>query len=110
MSKPREKIQTLAVLPFTADTSGLPAFKAAARPRQRLMLLGMTDTVVAAAGTAADRAADELHAALLGRSRAPDPVAAGREQGVDAVLTGMISSRRAQAKCCGCGCCACATD
>ena len=88
--KPRETIQTLAVLPFTAE-SGTTAFAGAGEAAE-IVLLGMTDTMV-------QRLEPQLivrpTSSMLRYSEGPppDPTTAGREQGVDAVMTGTLSSR-----------------
>ena len=83
--KPRAPIRTLAVLPFTVEgptSTGAP---------DEVLLLGMTDELVS-----------RLEGELVVRptssvlrytgAKAVDAVAAGREQGVDAVLTGTLES------------------
>ena len=86
--KPRSPIRTLAVLPFTLDSasshtsSGMP---------DEVVLLGMTDGLISRLnGDLVVRPTGSVLRYSTGA--AVDPVAAGREQGVDAVLSGSVES------------------
>jgi DNA-binding winged helix-turn-helix (wHTH) protein/Tfp pilus assembly protein PilF/TolB-like protein len=92
--KPRQPIHTLAVLPFTMSggASGVVgAGSAKGLDSSEVVLLGMTDGLIS-------RLDGELVVRPTGsvlRYSEPgpvDPVAAGREQGVDAVLAGELES------------------
>ncbi len=84
--KPPLPIRTLAVLPFTVSDAGTSR-----RAPDEVVLLGMTDGLIS-------RLEGELvvrpTSSVLGYSmgQAINPVAAGREQGVDAVLVGALAT------------------
>ena len=83
--RPRTPIRTLAVLPFTVEGAmpgGAP---------DEVLLLGMTDELVSRLeGKLVVRPTSSVLRYTGGK--ALDPVAAGREQDVDAVLTGTLES------------------
>jgi len=88
--RPRQPIHTLAVLPFTMS-SGVAGTAAKGSDSSEVVLLGMTDGLIS-------RLDGELVVRPTGsvlrysESGPVDPVAAGREQGVDAVLAGELES------------------
>jgi DNA-binding winged helix-turn-helix (wHTH) protein/Tfp pilus assembly protein PilF/TolB-like protein len=83
----REPVRTLAVLPFTLDASSARA----ATPEFLSVfgLLGMTDGMISRLdGQLVVRPTSSV--LLYSGTGSVDPVSAGREQGVDAVLTGLL--------------------
>ena len=86
--KPRSVIRTLAVLPFTLDNS---SGQASSGTPDEVVLLGMTDGLISHLdGDLVVRPTGSVLRYSTGA--AVDPVAAGREQGVDAVLTGSVDT------------------
>jgi DNA-binding winged helix-turn-helix (wHTH) protein/tetratricopeptide (TPR) repeat protein len=84
--KPRVQLHTLAVLPLTVSanaSSGAPG---------EVELLGMTDALVQQLES---QMIVRPTSAVLRYSAGSDPVAAGREQAVDAVLTGALATHSA---------------
>jgi DNA-binding winged helix-turn-helix (wHTH) protein/Tfp pilus assembly protein PilF/TolB-like protein len=88
--QPRHPIQTLAVLPFTANGPE-EHDSSAASTTSDIVLIGMTDGLISRlqSGLVVRPTSSILH--YTGVSTV-DPVATGREQNVDAVLTGQVSS------------------
>jgi len=88
--RPRQPIHTLAVLPLTMS-GGVSGTAAKGSDSSEVVLLGMTDGLIS-------RLNGELVVRPTGsvlrysESGPVDPVAAGREQGVDAVLAGELES------------------
>jgi len=88
--KPRQPIQTLAVLPFTVDGTTSNRSTVATAPSE-FMLLGMTDDMISLLDS--ELVVRPTSSVLRYSDATPvDPVVAGREQDVDAVLTGMLDS------------------
>jgi DNA-binding winged helix-turn-helix (wHTH) protein/Tfp pilus assembly protein PilF/TolB-like protein len=78
--RPRESIHTLAVLPLTTSAGASEQF----------VLLGVTDALISR--LEGDLVVRPTSSVLrYSEDAPPDPVAAGREQGVDAVLLGTIN-------------------
>jgi DNA-binding winged helix-turn-helix (wHTH) protein/Tfp pilus assembly protein PilF/TolB-like protein len=85
--KPREPLRSLAVLPFVVDGSS-PNSAGNSAPND-FVLLGMTDAMVAR--LEGELVVRPISSVLRYSGAAPVvPAAAGREQGVDAVLTGVL--------------------
>lgn len=86
--KPRSPIQSLAVLPLTLDRS---SHAASAPSSDEIVLLGLTDGLISSLQS---RLAVRPTSSVLRYSvgDAVDPIAAGREQGVDAVLSGVLKT------------------
>ena len=86
--KPRSSIRTLAVLPFTLDSASV---RAPSGTPDEVVLLGMTDGLISRLdGNLVVRPTSSVLRYSTGA--AVDPIAAGREQGVDAVLSGSVES------------------
>jgi DNA-binding winged helix-turn-helix (wHTH) protein/tetratricopeptide (TPR) repeat protein/TolB-like protein len=84
--KPRSPIRTLAVLPFTLDSASAHA---ASDTPDEVVLLGMTDGLISRLdGDLVVRPTGSVLRYSTGAT--VDPVAAGREQGVDAILSGSV--------------------
>ena len=82
--KPRSPIRTLAVLPFTLDNA-----QASSGAPDEVVLLGMTDGLISHLDS--DLVVRPTGSVLRYSTGATvDPVAAGREQGVDAILSGSV--------------------
>jgi DNA-binding winged helix-turn-helix (wHTH) protein/tetratricopeptide (TPR) repeat protein len=89
MLKPRQPIRTLAVLPFTlSSTPGADA-------PSEFVLLGITDALITRleGGVVVRPTSSVLR---YSEGSGVDPVAAGREQGVDAVLVGSLENSAGQ--------------
>lgn len=91
MLHPRQSIRSLAVLPFTAARTG-PQAAAKETTINNIVLIGMTDGLISALGKEfiVRPTSSILRYTSAG---AVDPVAAGREQGVDAVLAGQLGNK-----------------
>lgn len=88
--QPRQPIQTLAVLPFTAAGPAVHNSTTISAGSD-VVLIGMTDGMISRLeGELVVRPTSSV-LRYIGASKM-DPVAAGREQDVDAVLTGLVSS------------------
>jgi DNA-binding winged helix-turn-helix (wHTH) protein/Flp pilus assembly protein TadD/TolB-like protein len=81
--KPRAPIRSLAVLPFTNDAQ-TPS------EADEVALLGMTDGLISRLEGELDVRPTSSVLRYSGPGEAVDPVSAGRDEGVDAVLTGSL--------------------
>jgi DNA-binding winged helix-turn-helix (wHTH) protein/TolB-like protein len=93
--RPREPIGTLAVLPFTMTTPSTTDAQSS-----EVVLLGITDGLISRLeGEMVVRPTSSVlrYSGLPETGTPIDPVAAGREQGVDAVLTGSLDNSNGHA-------------
>ncbi len=88
--RPRQPIRTLAVLPFTA-TGVMAGYTARGATANNILLIGMTDGLISRleSGLVVRPTSSILRYAGVGNV---DPVSAGREQDVDAVIVGQVST------------------
>jgi DNA-binding winged helix-turn-helix (wHTH) protein/Tfp pilus assembly protein PilF/TolB-like protein len=92
--RPREPLRSLAVLPYAIDKSSSNS-AAGGSALNDFVLLGMTDGMISRLG--GELVVRPTSSVLRYSNAAPvGPVAAGREQGVDAVLTGALEETSGQ--------------